>query len=397
MILFFCMSVMFFFAFSVSMIGLLLPAIINEFNVSLSQAGIITVAQNAGGIVALAFCGYLSDRFGKQKVILTLFAAMTAALLSCYFTKTFSGFVVIAMVLGLTASTLNMCVSAYLSERFPGRETFYVNLGGVLFGLGSVLGPVYVTFFSNRVRNWRVLFTSTGVLCAFLFVIGLLQFYRNRKDRKTAKPEHDTVLSRNHFIRLLKNPQLWFFALIGFFYMSHSSAFMAWIPTYLTTQYRDGSFPGNYLMTIYWISILAGRLFCTWRANQLNFKHYMIRTNLAGGLAMIGCLWAHGPYLIVLFLIIGISTGAVFQVCLAETCRRFASISGTASSIVAFFASVGGTLACYITGVFADNFGFQASLGYLGIVLLLIPVIMLLQERRRGSIDEDGSCCNRIG
>ena len=339
------MSVMFLFAFSISMIGLLLPAIINEFDVSLSQAGIISVAQNAGGIVSLAFCGYLSDRFGKQKVILTLFAAMTAALLACCFTKTFVGFVVIAMVLGLTASTLNMCVSAYLSECFPGRENFYVNLGGVLFGLGSVLGPVYVTFFSTRVRNWRVLFTSTGMLCTFIFVVGLLQFYG-------------------------KN-------------MSHSSAFMAWIPTYLTTQYQEGSFPGNYLMTTYWISILAGRLFCTWRANQLNYKNYMVAANLVGGLAMLGCLRAHGPYLMVLFLIIGISTGAVFQVCLAETCRRFASISGTASSIVAFSASVGGTLACYITGVFADNFGFQASLGYLGIVLLLIPVIMLLQERRR--------------
>lgn len=382
-ILFFCMSVMFLFAFSISMIGLLLPAIINEFDVSLSQAGIISVAQNAGGIVALAFCGYLSDRFGKQKVILTLFAAMTAALLACCFTKTFVGFVVIAMVLGLTASTLNMCVSAYLSECFPGRENFYVNLGGVLFGLGSVLGPVYVTFFSTRVRNWRVLFTSTGMLCTFIFVVGLLQFYGKKKNQKAAKTENDGGLGRTEFIRLLKNPQLWFFALTGFFYMSHSSAFMAWIPTYLTTQYQEGSFPGNYLMTTYWISILAGRLFCTWRANQLNYKNYMVAANLVGGLAMLGCLRAHGPYLMVLFLIIGISTGAVFQVCLAETCRRFASISGTASSIVAFSASVGGTLACYITGVFADNFGFQASLGYLGIVLLLIPVIMLLQERRR--------------
>ena len=144
------------------------------------------------------------------------------------------------------------------------------------------------------------------------------------------------------------------------------------------------------MMTIYWISILAGRILATFTAERLKYKTYMIISNLLGGLAMLGCLWAQGIGLSALFIVIGISTGAVFQICLAETCKTFPQLSGTASSIVALFASLGGTLSCYLTGVLAESFGFFASILLLSVSLLLIPVVVLLRGDKN---NENGSYC----
>lgn len=388
-----CLAIMFLFAFSVSIIGLVLPSVIAEFQISLSQAGIVTVAQNAGGIVALAVCGYLADKVGKQRVILVLFGAMTAALLVCRITRSYAGFVVIAMILGLAASTLNMCISAYLADLFPDKQQFYVNLGGVLFGFGSVLGPIYAEGMSRNGTSWRDLFLGIGIMSLVVFiptVIAIWKEQRQRKEQKTSKRKAEAIKAKE----LLENPGLWYFVVVGFLYMAHSSAFMGWIPTYLSMTQTEKSIGNSSLMTIYWISILAGRVLATFTAERLKYKSYMIVSNLLGGLAMLGCLGVQGRGLSVLFIIIGISTGAVFQICLAETCKTFPQLSGTASSIVALFASIGGTLACYLTGVLAESLGFSAAILLLSVSLLLIPVVILLKGDRK---NENGSyrTCDR--
>ena len=49
--------------------GLVLPEVTKEFQVSLPKTGIVTAVQNAGGTIALALCGHLEDRFGRQRTI----------------------------------------------------------------------------------------------------------------------------------------------------------------------------------------------------------------------------------------------------------------------------------------------------------------------------------------
>ena len=216
-----CLAIMFLFAFSVSIIGLVLPSVITEFEISLSQAGIVTVAQNAGGIIALAVCGYLADRVGKQNVILALFGAMTAALLVCKITQSYAGFVVIAMILGLAASTLNMCISAYLADLFPDRQQFYVNLGGILFGLGSVLGPIYAEGMSRNGTNWRNLFLGIGIISLIVFIPALIVIWKERqanKGRRASKKRAEKIKAKE----LLGNPGLWYFVAVGFLYMAHN-------------------------------------------------------------------------------------------------------------------------------------------------------------------------------
>lgn len=385
----FCMAAMFLFAISVSMIGLVLPEVTEEFGVSLSEAGIVTTAQNAGGMLALAVCGMLADRYGKGKVITTLFIGMTAALLYCYEVQAFPGFILAAMILGLTSSSLNACIAAHLADLFPERSDHYINLAGVLFGLGSVLGPVYVGITRGAAKGWRDQFGSVGaVAAAVLLVFILAASPHGRRDcpaSRQDREERGRQADGESFFKLLQCRRFWYYAAIGFFYMAHSSAFMAWIPTCLAFRYPSERVMTEGIMTIYWIGILAGRILIVWRAEKLKFDKFMIVANGVGGIGVLSGIVAGGWTLAAVYAVVGVATGAVFQVCLAGVCEEFPHMSGRASSFVALAACIGGTLSCYLTGILADTSGFTAAQGFLGVLLLwIVPII--LSDHRKGEL-----------
>jgi fucose permease len=335
----FCMSVMFLIAISCTIIGTLLPFIIIDFNITLSQAGIVTMAQNFGGVAALAISGILLDRFGKRMVTFSIFAMMTAALLSGFWIQSFGAFVLATMVIGLSASSLNMCVSVYLADLYPLRGNFFINMGGVFFGFGSMAAPLYINMMTSMQKGWRLDFGFLGVLCAVVLAAFLFGSLGVGKE-KTKQKEGETICLREVF----RQPGLPVLALIGFLFMAHSSAFMGWIPTYLSEHFAGQDEINNLIMTAYWAGILLGRILCTVFAGKMDQKMYIILGSGLGGVGMALSILVSGPALMAVYSFVGIVTGAIFQVCLAMVCRMCSRLSGTASSLVALSASIGAFL-----------------------------------------------------
>ena len=369
----FAMGFMFLFGVSISIVGVLLPVIIGEFEISLSTAGIITVAQNMGGILALVFCGYLSDRYGKMTVSAVLFALLAAALCATRLVGGFYGFVPVAFVIGMTASALNMSVSAYLAELYPERGTFFISMGSVYFGVGSVLGPVYVMLMNRFGVPWRIDFTALGVFCACILT-GLLVVSMTGSGEKREK-----VYARAGSLSrwaLFASKRLWWFAMIAFLYMANSSGFMAWTPTYLTDTGLYSDVFVNGAMTVFWISILLGRVLYMVFSDRMDQKRYVALGSLLGGIAVAVSLLARGIWIPVLYFAQGLTTGAVFHVCIAMVCQEYPEQSGFASSFVCLCASFGGTLSCWIAGALADGVGFVPVMLLFAIVLMIIPFVV---------------------
>lgn len=378
----FCMSFMFMFAVSISIIGVLLPEVIGEYQVSLSEAGIVTVVQNAGGILALLFCGYLSDRYGKLKVILVLFSLMGAGLLASPSIGQFWGFAALAFILGLASSSLNMVVSAYLADLYEEKRDYYVNLGGVFFGLGSVCGTLYLTLMKNLHLPWRTDFFVLGVVCLVILLALAVALLMMRGRQRTIS--HEKASGNTVDWSTLRNPRLALYALIGLLYMAHSSAFMAWIPTYFTVQRGFSAAFVTPAMTLYWVAIFLGRVLYTAVSLRISPVSYLLWGNLLGGAAVLPLCVSGQTMTLLLFGVIGLATGAGFQVCLSLTCRDFSSQSGTASSAVSLCASCGGTICCWLVGVLSENVGFHTGIVLIGGVLCaIVPVILFSSLKRK--------------
>jgi len=160
--------------FQAFMVAPLLPRLAVLFHVSVEQIGLIVPAYLLPyGLATLAY-GPLSDRFGRERVILPsllAFIVLTALTATAW---SWSSLFILRLITGLGASGVVPIALALIGDLFPFRERgrplgwlFGAMAGGMAFGssAGVMLEP-YIT--------WRGLFLGVAVAGAAVFLLLLL-------------------------------------------------------------------------------------------------------------------------------------------------------------------------------------------------------------------------------
>lgn len=188
-IIIYCLfGIMFFFAISSTMIGILIPEMTASYNLNNTQIGIIGSVQNVGGIAAMIFGGVLSDRFPKLKLIVVFFTIYTAVLFGIGAAPAYVMLLVFCFALGVANSYLNLLISAFVSEAYGNKRTAYLNMIHAFFSLGSLAGPIYASIVQRSGQPWNRSFVNLGVLCTAVtlaFVIIAIPVKDDKRSQET--------------------------------------------------------------------------------------------------------------------------------------------------------------------------------------------------------------------
>ena len=159
----------------------------NEFHLSQTSMGSIVTVQFAAVTIAPLVVGFISDRIGKKKVILSaslLFACGSfLSILSAQMGLLLVGVVLIGFAFG----SLETTITAALSDTFGERSGRYISIMQGCLSFGAVLSPLAVNLAINQWNfNWRVLF---WVCLIFAVVGGIAIFFAKfhtvpQEDRK---------------------------------------------------------------------------------------------------------------------------------------------------------------------------------------------------------------------
>ena len=179
-IIIYCLfGIMFFFAISSTMTGILVPDLTETYHLNSMQIGLIGSVQSVGSMVAMIFGGILSDRFSKLRLIALFFAIYTVVLYLIGMVPAFAVLLVLYVLMGVANSYLNLLLSAFISEAYGEKRTTYLNMIHAFYSLGSLAGPVYATMVQKSGQHWNTSFVNLGILCTVITVV----FYNGRKNR----------------------------------------------------------------------------------------------------------------------------------------------------------------------------------------------------------------------
>lgn len=118
-IIIYCLfGIMFFFAISSTMTGILVPDLTETYHLNSMQIGLIGSVQSVGSMVAMIFGGILSDRFSKLRLIALFFAIYTVVLYLIGMVPAFAVLLVLYVLMGVANSYLNLLLSAFISEAY---------------------------------------------------------------------------------------------------------------------------------------------------------------------------------------------------------------------------------------------------------------------------------------
>ena len=168
----------------------ILPDLAETFGVSRGSIGLVQAAVSIPGVLFSAFIGYLADRLGRRRVVLTGLLIFSVFGFAGFFARSFWGLIGVRFLQGIgTSGILGMGI-VLIGDAFEGEartRAMGINIVGVT--LVSMLGPVASGFLATG-----------GTFRAFLiFVIGFpLAAWASRMP--SDRPTERVALPHNHVV-----------------------------------------------------------------------------------------------------------------------------------------------------------------------------------------------------
>jgi ACS family hexuronate transporter-like MFS transporter len=245
-------------------IGLLKPALEQQFNWTETDYGSIVMAFTASYALGMVIFGRIIDRIGtKMGYSISIVVWSVAAMAHAAARSTF-GFGVARAALGLGESGNFPAAIKTVAEWFPKKEralaTGLFNSGA---NVGAVVAPILVPWMLGA-YGWEEAFIATGAVGFVWLIFWLIYYEIPARQKRLSQPEYEYIHSDNEdagveadktpvkWGKLLFVRQTWVFIVGKFFTDPIWYFFLFWLPSYFSTTFNlDLTKPSMPLVIVY--------------------------------------------------------------------------------------------------------------------------------------------------
>lgn len=381
------------FAMSTDAVGVIIPEVMKQFNLSLTSAGLMHYTP----MIAIAFSGillgFLADRIGRKKTIiigLALYAINSYLFIAG---NSFAFFLSLMIIAGLAIGIFKTGALALIGDisKSTVAHTSTMNTVEGFFGVGAIIGPFIVSYFLSVGVDWKFLYVVVGTLCVILIIMSLLIKYP-----VTIKSAKETVSLKSALV-LVKDPYALGFSVAIFLYVAVECAIYVWMPT-LIKGYEGGIvFLTTYALAIFFLLRAAGRFLGSWLMAKFNWAVVLSIFCFLILACFIGSVAGGVGLAVILLPLSGLFMSVVYPTLNSKGISCFPKAKhGSIAGIILFFTAAGAALGPLAMGAVSDMFGHNVKYGFVlatifaGLLFLFVLLNMLFNptQQRLKNLDE---------
>lgn len=371
-----CFIMLFVFSIVLTMTSPLLPYIAEAYSLTLVQSGMIFTANFTGFIIFTIAGGLLADRYGKKRVILIALGGLAMSLTAFPAAGSFYAVCMVTAFIGGFGGIIESLTSAWIGDLNSERPSFYINLSGVFFGIGALVGPVAIGTALSHGLEWRFFYYYTGALCFALAAAA--SFGR-------ADSSNTSGISTASVRRLFTDLRFMLVCLCMLFYTGAEIGSWGWMCTFLKDTMYFSPVKSSLALGLFWAAMTLGRFISGFLL--LRFSIGSIIVALSGAASAITLMSAFvyneaGIWLTIF--IMGASYSAQWNLILAFGGEAYKDISGTVFAILVASGGLGGMVVPYAMGIMAQETGMRAAMASPSILLAAISVIFISMGKGSG-------------
>lgn len=291
----YCMFMMF--AMTTDAVGVIIPKIISEFNLSLTQASAFHYVSMAAIAISGIACGSLADRLGRKSAIMLGLFIFAAGCFAFSFSQDYAVFVALLALCGVAIGIFKTAALALIGDLTTDNHQHSKTMNTVegFFAVGAIIGPALVAFLLARDLSWKYLYAIAGIVCFILLLLA------SRVDYPARQPSQDAPSNLAGSMALLKDPYALGFSLAIGLYVAVEVAIYVWMPSFLAQIESEMPFLVAYALTIFFILRAAGRFLGAWLLDHFHWAQVLCCLSGAIALCFFLSVWA-GPRLAVFLL-----------------------------------------------------------------------------------------------
>lgn len=218
--------------------------------------------------------GFLADRIGRKRTIILGLSLYGIASALFFMGQSFYLYLSLLFVSGLAIGIFKTAALALIGDISQSTEHHTRKMNAVegFFGVGAIIGPLLVVYFSNNGINWTWLYLIAAALCGLMIIAALFTAYP-----ETVQQEKSTA-SFGHTLSLFKNKYALGFSFAIAMYVASEVAIFVWLPTFLDgyTGTDLAVMFATYAVMIFFVLRAVGRFLGIWILQILDWKHVIL-------------------------------------------------------------------------------------------------------------------------
>ena len=342
-----------------------IPSIRQKLNLSDAELGIVLFALPVGLLISLPLSGWLINKSGSKKVIITSILLYSVILVAIGFAGTTFQLIACLFIFGLLGNMVNISVNT----QAVGVEALYqrsimASFHG-LWSMAGFTGAAIGTFMigKNIIPSYHFLLVTSLV-----FVIVLINFRHTlAKDFNTKKNQPLIFKPEKSLINL---------GLIAFCSMLCEGAMFDWSGIYFEKVVKADKALIGAGYTAFMLTMATGRFFADWFTNRIGLKHTL---QVSGALTASGLLIAvmlpHLVTAIVGFLLVGFGVSSVIPLVYSVAGKSKVLSAGTALAAVSTIGFLGFLLGPPMIGLVAGATSLRVSFFIIAVMSSCITII----------------------
>ena len=345
--------------------SLILPGLIETFDLSLDQAGLCITVLETGGFLAMLALSFAIDRWGAIRLLSGCLLVGSGALFFTTIAPSYEVLLLVFFVLGAGTASTASAVNALMAAT-GARRGFYLGIVHSAFGLFSIAAPLIAGALIVY-SGWQAYYILVGLIG---LSVALLFFRATRTTRAAWRPPSASLAGGWGSFATLRR--------IGLICLGVSTlvgvqgVFNSWSYLYVLDRFAVERGTATLAPACLWSGILLGRAVHTFLSRQFSARFLLqISCLLAAGAAQGVHLAPYFWFAAVAFVGVGMGVGGAYQLGTAWAAERVPQRIGAASTFIMASAALGAGIWPWVTGIVIEAGGFQdliwVVLGALGL------------------------------
>jgi fucose permease len=337
------------FGISLVTLGSVAPSLQHEFQLDKIASGALFSILPIGILVGSIVFGPFADRFGYKAILILSALMISGGFEGIAYSGSLNVLKSCVFLFGVSAGTLNGAANALVSDISEKNKSANLSLLGVFFAAGA-LGMPFVLGFLQSTYNYKQIVSAVGFLPLAALVLFVVTKFPEAKQKQNLPLKEIPGLLKNEIILL-----------VGFFLFCQSSfegIINNWTTTYLIQKLSVPENKALYALSLYVLGMAVMRIIIGSVLRKTS-SNAIVNVSFVLLLAGVNVMWLSNSHSVAVagLIMIGAGLAAGFPVMLGVVGNTFASLSGTAFSIVLTLALLGNMIVNLFMGVIAEKFG----------------------------------------
>jgi fucose permease len=341
------------FAMTTDAVGSVIPRIVAEFALSMTQASAFQYASMAGIAAGALLLGFLADRLGRKRAIVLGLALYGTASLLFAVGNRFGAFVALLALSGVGISVFKIGALALIGDVSVSTtsHTRFMNTVEGFFAVGAIVGPATVAVLIAAGLSWKWLYVLAAAMCVLLIALAARARYPAIKGR-TERADLRQALA------VMRDPLALGVVALVMLYVAVESAIYVWMPTYLLDYRGSFAWLSGSALTLFFALRAVGRFLGAWLLARAAWAAALALVSGAILLCFAGALWLSPDTAALLLPLSGLFMSIVYPTLNSKGMSCFPKAQhGAAAGVILFFTAVAAAVGPLAMGAASDAYG----------------------------------------